>query len=307
MKISIIGAGNVGGLLAGRIIDSDLADVVLIDIKENLAKAKAADISDSLYFSKSSKKIFATSDFSQVKDSSIVVITAGFPRKPGMSREDLITKNANLLKDISSQIKPLLEDQIVIIVTNPLDLMAYYFKKLTNIDSKKLIAMGSNLDLARFANLIAEKFNVNINDIAPVVIASHGTEMLPIERLSRISKKPLTELISDEEIADLSRKTIERGAQIVSLYESGSAYFAPSAAILEIIRAIIKDEKKIIYASVYLNGEYGLKDICLGVPIKIGKSGIEQIVDIKLNNKEKLKLLASAESVKSLITKLPSD
>lgn len=305
MKISIIGAGNVGGLLAGRVIDADLADVTLIDIKENLCQAKAADISDSLYFSKSSRQIQATSDFSQVKDSSIIVITAGFPRKPGMSREDLISKNAALIKDIAGKIKPYLKNTIVITVTNPLDLMTYYFKKLTEIDSKRLIGMGSNLDSSRFANLIASKLKIGANNIEPVVIASHGAEMLPLERLSKANNKPLSGLLNEEEIKKLSNATVERGAQIVALYESGSAYFAPSAAILEIVKSIIKDEKKTICACAYLNGEYGLKDICIGVPIRIGKAGIEEIVTLPLNNKEKQALLVSAQSVKEALEGLP--
>ncbi len=306
MNVAIIGAGNVGGELACRIIDADLADVVLIDIKENIAKAKAADISDSIYFSKSSRRINATSDLTKTANCEIIIITAGFPRKPGMSREELISKNGLLIKEIATKIKSFLKKHIVIIVTNPLDLMTFYFKKLTNIDSKNLIGMGSSLDSSRFANLIASKFNRSAKEINAVVIASHGAEMLPLERLTTVKGKSLAEIISKEEVEDLKKKTIERGAEIVALYESGSAYFAPSSAIFEIIKAIILDEKRIIYASSYLEGQYGLKDICLGLPLKIGKSGIEEIIDLSLNKQEKKALLNCAESIRSLINKLPS-
>ncbi len=305
MLISIIGAGNVGGLLASRIIDEDIADVALIDIKETIAQAKAADISDSLYFSKSSRSINAASDFNQVKGSSIIVITAGFPRKPAMTREDLISKNAALVKDIAEKIKPFLKDAIVITVTNPLDLMTYYFKKLPHLDSSRLIGMGSKLDSGRFANLLASKLKTGIKNIEPVVIASHGIDMLPLDRLTKSGNKPLTELLDDEELKSLSKATVERGAQIVALYESGSAYFAPSAAILEIIKSIVKDEKKTICACAYLNGEYGLKDICIGVPLKIGKSGIEEIVALPLDDKEKQAFLLSAQSIKEALERLP--
>ncbi|MBU2541856.1 MAG: malate dehydrogenase [Candidatus Omnitrophica bacterium] len=305
MKVSIIGAGNVGGLLASRIIDSHLADVTLIDIKEDIAKAKAADISDSLYFSKSPQKIIATSDINQVEKSEIIVITAGFPRRAGMSREDLIAKNANLIKEIATKIKSKLKDAIVIIVTNPLDLMVYYFKKLTQIDSKRLIGMGNSLDSARFANLIASKFDKNINDINAQVIASHGRGMLPLDRLTYVKDVSLAESATKEEIKTISDLTVERGAEIVSLYGSGSAYFAPSAAIFEIVKAIAKDEKKIICAAAYLKGEYGISDICLGVPAKIGKSGIEEIITLALNKEEEETLRLTAQTIKELTKKLP--
>lgn len=304
MNIAIIGAGNVGGLLAGRIIDADLADVTLVDIKETLARAKAADISDSLYLSKSSRHIEASSNFAQLQNSSPLVITAGFPRKPGMTREDLISKNAQLIKDIASQIKPFLKDKIVIIVTNPLDLMTYYFKKLTNIDSKRLIGMGSSLDAARFAHLIASKLGVTTKDIESYVIASHGQEMLPLARLTSVKGKSLEQVISSQELKSLKEKTLERGAEIVALYESGSAYFAPSAAAFQLTQAIVKDEKKIICACAYLNGEYGLNDICLGVPLKVGKAGIEEIIDLKLNPQEKTEFHKAAESFRQSIKQL---
>lgn len=305
MNVAIIGAGNVGGELACRIIDADLADVTLIDIKENIAKAKAADISDSIYFSKSSRRINATSDLTKTANCEIIIITAGFPRKPGMSREELISKNGLLIKEIALKIKPFLKEKIVIIVTNPLDLMTYYFKKITGIDSKSLIGMGSSLDSSRFANLIATKLKIAVKDIDATVIAAHGIEMLPLERLTKVKEKSITELASKEEIEDLKKKTIERGAEIVALYESGSAYFAPSAAIFEIIKAIILDEKRIICACAYLEGQYGLTDICIGVPIKIGKNGIKEILDLPLNKGEKQALENSAKSLKQALDKLP--
>ncbi|MEW6008897.1 MAG: malate dehydrogenase [Candidatus Omnitrophota bacterium] len=306
MNVAIIGAGNVGGELACRIIDANLADVTLIDVKENIAKAKAADISDSIYFSKSSRQISATSDLTNASNSNIIVITAGFPRKSGMTREDLIAKNSQLIKEIAAKIKPFLKEKIAITVTNPLDLMTFYFKRITNIDSKRLIGMGSGLDSSRFANLIAEKFKRGIREISAVVIGSHGDQMLPLERLTTVRGKSLEEIIPKEEVQALKKRTLERGAEIVALYESGSAYFAPSLAIFEIIKAIILDEKRIIYASSYLNGQYGLKDICLGLPLKIGKAGIEEVINLSLNKQEKKALLESAQSLKALIDKLPS-
>jgi malate dehydrogenase len=306
MNVGIIGAGNVGGLLAARIIDASLADVTLVDIKENIAQAKAQDISDSLALSQSSCHIQASSDFNLLKNSQIVVITAGFPRKPGMTREELISKNANLIKEISGQVSSFIKNKIVIIVTNPLDLMTYYFKKLTGINPKQLIGMGSSLDSSRFANIIASKLGKAIKDIKPCVIGSHGTDMLPLERLTSIKDKPLAEVAPKEEIENLKKLTVERGAEIVSLYENGSAYFAPSLATFQIVRAIIKDEKKTLYACAYLEGAYGLSGLCLGVPLKIGKNGIEEIIILSLSTSERAILQQAADALKVLMTKLPA-
>jgi len=301
MKISIIGAGNVGGLTAMRILEQGIADVVLVDIAKNLAKAKAFDLDDARSIARHTSTIEGTEDFSKIKDSDIVVVTAGLARKPGMTREDLLKKNYDIVKTISRHIKKLASDSIVIAVCNPVDVMTYVLLKETGFNKKKVFGMGSGLDASRFNNLISKKLNVPSNEVKALVIGSHGETMLPLSRFSTINKKSLDSILKKEEAEELVNSTKKRGAEIVSLYDSGSAYFAPSAAILEICLAIKNNSKETIPVSAYLEGEYGVDKVCIGVPAIIGKAGIKEIVELDLNLHEKELLTQSASSIKKSI------
>lgn len=298
MKVSIIGAGNVGSLTAYAIAQEGLAEVTLIDAVKGLAQGKAFDLEDARPILKYNYQIEGSDDISKIKDSNIIVITAGLARKPGMAREELLQKNSQILKGICGNIKKLSPGAILIVVTNPLDLMTNLALKITGFKPQKVFGMGVSLDASRFANLIAKELNIPATDVEAAVIGSHGEAMLPLARFSKIRGISLDEFLDDKKLEFLVSKTIGRGADIVSLLGSASAYFAPSAAIAEIVKAIIKDEKRVIGVCAYLNGEYGIKDICVGVPCRLGKEGIEKIVELDLNKKEMGLLKDSAESIR---------
>lgn len=300
MKISIIGAGNVGSLTALRIAQEELGEIILVDVVKGLAEGKAFDLQDCRYLVRSNYEIQGTDDIANIKGSDIVVITAGLPRKPGMTREDLLNKNAEILKSVCVKITALSADAIVIVVTNPLDVMAYFVLKTTGFKPHKVFGMGVTLDGARFANIISKSLKVKNTDVKPTVIGSHGETMLPLARFTYVKAQRLTEAVEDKKVNELIERTKKRGQEIISLLGSGSAYFAPSAAIAELVRAIVKDEKSVLGVSAYLNGEYGVKDICIGVPCVLGKNGIEQIVELELNNEEKEAFLKSADSIRIL-------
>jgi malate dehydrogenase len=300
-KITIIGAGNVGGLAAMRIAGENLGEVCLIDVVPGMAKGKSFDLDDCRNILNVPYQIEGTEDISQVKGSQVVVITAGLARKPGMTREDLLNKNSQILKEICEKVKVLAADAIVIIVTNPLDAMTYYASKILGFDSRKVFGMGVTLDASRFANLISRELKLPVNKIQPVVIGSHGEAMLPLPRFTMVGSFPLTEFAKDPAKIDiLVKKTVERGKEIVTLLGSGSAYFAPSAAIAQLVSAIIRDKRIPLGVSAMLNGEYGLKDICCGVPCVIGEQGIVKVVELDLNPQEKENFLESVEAIRNL-------
>jgi malate dehydrogenase len=305
MKISIIGAGNVGSFTAMRIAQEGLGSIVLVDVVKGLAQGKAFDLEDVRPIIKYDYQIEGTDDINKIKDSDIIIITAGLGRKPGMRREELLNKNAQILKDISLNIKRLTSEAIIIVVTNPLDLMTYLALKVTGFKPHKVFGMGISLDSARFANLLSKKLNIPSSDIDTCVIGSHGEAMLPLPRFTKIKGITLDEFLNDKEIENLANKTVNRGAEIVSLLGSGNAFFAPSIAIAEITRTIVKDQKKTIGVCAYLDGEYDLKDICIGVPCRIGKNGIEKIIELDLDREEKKKLINSAKILRQLIKQLP--
>jgi malate dehydrogenase len=298
MKISIIGAGNVGGLTVMRLAEIWSGDIVLFDIVKGLACGKVYDLEDSLAIARSQAKVVGSDDINAIRESDIVVVTAGLARKPGMTREDLLNKNAEILDGLCSRIKELCANSIVIIVTNPLDLMTYHALKSTGFSPKKVFGMGVSLDAGRFANIISKELQIPSCDIEACVIGTHGEGMLPIPRLSKIKDICLDEFADAEVLKKLVAKTIGRGAQIVSLLGSGSAYFAPSLAIANIVRIIAKDEKRVVGICAYLNGEYGIKDICMGVPCRLGKDGIERIIELDLSLDESRALALSAGRLK---------
>jgi malate dehydrogenase len=297
VKISIIGAGNVGSLAAMRIAADGLGDVLLIDVVRGLALGKALDLEDARPLLKSNYSIQGSDDITQVKGSGIVVVTAGLARKPGMTREELLVKNAQILKDVCLKIKELAPDAVVIIVTNPLDIMTLYALKITNFKPGKLFGMGISLDTARFINLISQELHLPATDIEALVVGAHGEGMLPLPGFAKVKGVSLDEFISDDKIQELISRTINRGAQIVANLGTGSAFFAPSAAIAAIVKTIVKDEKRTIGLCSYLNGQYGIKDSCLGVPCRLGKQGIEQIMELDLSKEELAQLSKSALAV----------
>ena len=305
MKISVIGAGNVGSLAAMRLAQEGVGDIVLVDIVKGLAHGKALDLEDARPILKHNYYIEGTEDIAGIKDSDIVIITAGLARKPGMSREELLSKNAQVLKDICQNIKKLAANSVVMVVTNPLDLMTYFVLKTTGFKPDKVFGMGISLDAARFANLIAKELGIPIADVEACVIGSHGEGMLPLSKFTNIRGVCLDEFLDDKKIANLTNETLQRGAEIVSFLGSGSAYFAPSAAITAIVRAIVKDEKRTVGVSAYLSGEYGIKDICIGVPVLLGRNGIEKIIELDLDKEEADALKKSAESMRQLTKQLP--
>lgn len=305
MKISIIGAGNVGSQAAMRLAQENLGQITLIDIVKGLAQGKVFDLEDTQAILKYNYNIEGSDDIKQIKGSDVIVITAGLARKPGMTREDLLNKNASILKSICLEIKTLAPDSIVIVVTNPLDLMTYFVLKNTGFKKSRVLGMGSNLDAARFANLISKELNVPAADIDACVIGTHGETMLPMPRFTKIRGASLDKFLDAQKMEALVNKTKGRGAEIVALLGSGSAYFAPSAAITALVKAILKDQKKTIGVCAYLNGEYGLKDITIGVPCCIGKEGIEKIIELDLNIEELKALTASAETIRQLTKQLP--
>jgi malate dehydrogenase len=293
MKISIIGAGNVGAMTASRIIDAGLADTVLIDIVPGLAKGKALDISDARPIMGSKVSIEGSEDFSDLKDSNIVIITAGLSRKPGMSRDDLLQKNAEIIKDISLKIKKICPLSIVIVVTNPLDVMSYLVMKTGGFNPKKVIGMAGVLDSARFLNAASLKAK-GIKESDIFMMGSHGDTMVPLNRSSKLSDDIFKESL------ELARN---RGAEIIGYLKTGSAYFAPSAAVFYMLKSIIKNENKIVCVSAYLTGQYGEKDIYIGVPVVLNNSGIKEIIEIELTEKEKQAFKESACQIREGIAK----
>ena len=306
MKVSIIGTGNVGGLTAVQLCSTGISEIVLIDALTNLACAKALDLSDSRFLFKQNYRIRGTDDINQIAGSEILVITAGMPRKPGMKREELALKNSQIIKDICRKIKSLCPEPVIIVVTNPLDVMTYQVIKETGLPAHRVLGMGLTLDRSRLANLIAEALDIAVTEIEPCVIGVHGEGMLPLSRFTKVKGAALDKYLKPEQINELFQRTIKRGAEIVSYLGSGSAYFAPSAAIAELVRTIAQDKKAFLPVSVYLQGEYGLKDICIGLPCCLGRNGIEQVTELELNEQEKTSFLKSAESIKKQISALSS-
>ena len=287
MKISVIGAGNVGSLTAMRLAEEGLGEILLVDIVKGLAQGKTFDMEDARVILKNNYSVKGSNYIEDISGSDIVILTAGLPRKPGMTREDLLNKNALIVRNISLDIKRLADKAIFIVVTNPVDLMSRLALETTAFERRRVFGMGLNLDAARFANVISKALNIATSDIEPCVIGSHGEGMLPLARFTKVRGVPLDEVAGDKILAEMVNKTTERGHEIVTLLASGSAYFAPSAAITEIVKTIAKDEKCIIGVSAYLDGEYGVKDTYVGVPCRLGKNGIEDIVELALEPQEK--------------------
>lgn len=303
-KVTVIGAGFVGATCARRIVERDLADVVLMDIVEGLPQGKALDLMESSPVEGFKAKIIGTNDYSDTKDSDIVVITAGMARKPGMSRDDLQKINAGIISDVVKNVSSLSPDSIIIVVTNPLDVMSYLALKVSGFVSNKVIGMAGILDSSRYRYFVSEKLGVGADQVQTMVLGGHGDTMVPLTRYSTVEGKPITDFLKKEEIDSINERTRKGGSEIVKLLKTGSAYYAPSAAVVEMIKNIFSDINDILPCCVYLNGEYGIKDIYFGVPVRLGSGGVKEIVDLELEPEEEVELLKSAEAVKQGIKKL---
>ncbi|MFC1522474.1 malate dehydrogenase [Elusimicrobiota bacterium] len=301
-KVTVVGAGNVGASLAERLHTSGLVDVALIDIPqtEGMPKGKALDIEQAGHTLRSDSKSTGGTDYEITKNSDIVVITAGLPRKPGMTREQLLDTNANIVKSVVKAVLPGSPNAILIIVTNPLDAMCYAALKESKLPRERVIGMAGILDQSRMEHLMAKKFGVSVENVHACVLGTHGETMVPVPSYSTVFGAPITKFLKEDEIKEIVTKTVKGGAEIVGLLKFGSAYYAPSASIMEMVLAIVLDKKKIVPCSVYLNGEFGLKDVYLGVPGILGEKGLEKVFEIPLSTDEKAALNKAADAVKEM-------
>ena len=302
MKVTVVGAGNVGATCADVLAQREIAnEIVLLDIKEGFAEGKALDIWQTspinLY---DSRTVGSTNDYERTKDSDVVVITSGLPRKPGMSRDDLIATNAGIVKTVTENIVKYSPDAIIIVVSNPLDVMTYCAFLTAKTDPKKVFGMAGVLDTARYRAFLATELNVSPKDIQAVLMGGHGDTMVPLPRYTTVGGIPVTELIEESKLNEIIERTKFGGGEIVKLLGT-SAWYAPGAAAAQMVEAVVRDQKRIFPVCAWLQGEYGIKDIYLGVPVILGKKGIEKIIELKLNDAEKALLAESAESVKSVM------
>ncbi|MBI1820842.1 MAG: malate dehydrogenase [Nitrospirae bacterium] len=299
-KISIIGAGNVGSTTAQRLAEKEIADVVLLDIVPDLPQGKVLDILESGPIYRFNTRVVGTNNYTETADSDIVIITSGIPRKPGMSREDLLKTNANIVSQVTRQTVQFSPNAILIVVSNPLDAMTYVASKISQFPKNRIIGMAGVLDTARFRTFIAMELGVSVENVNAFVLGGHGDTMVPSIRYTTVVGIPVTELIAKDRLDQIIKRTKEGGAEIVSLLKTGSAYYAPSAAIVEMVEAILKNKNKILPCAAYCQGEYGIKNLFVGVPVKLGINGVEKIIEITLTHEEKAGILKSAEAVSEL-------
>jgi malate dehydrogenase len=300
-KVTVVGSGNVGATAARSIADKELADVVLVDILEGVPQGKGLDILEACPVEGSDSRVLGTNDYAETANSDIVVITAGLARKPGMSRDDLLMKNYEIIKGVTEQVVRHSPQCIIIPVTNPLDAMSQVVYRVSKFPRERVIGMAGVLDSARMRTFIAMELNVSVENVHAFVLGGHGDTMVPLPRLSTVAGVPITELLSKDAIDRISSRTANGGAEIVKLLGTGSAYYAPASSVVEMVEAILKDKKKILPCAVYLQGEYGITGLFVGVPVKLGAGGVEQIFEIKLSAEEQTALNKSAAAVKELV------
>jgi len=300
-KITVVGAGNVGANCAVRIADKELADVVLVDVVEGVPQGKSLDLLQSGPVQGYDVNLVGANDYGLTADSDIAIITAGFPRKPGMSRDDLLLANYDVVKTATEGIAKFSPNCIIIVVTNPLDAMTQAAFWVSKFPKSRVVGMAGVLDSARFRTFIAQELNVSVENVTGVVMGGHGDTMVPLVRLCNVSGIPLTELMDQATIDRIVDRTANGGAEIVKYLKTGSAYYAPSAAAVEMAESILKDKKKVLPCAAYLEGEYGINGLFVGVPVKLGAGGIEKIYEVKLTAEEQAKLNKSAASVQELV------
>jgi malate dehydrogenase len=299
-KVTVVGAGNVGATAAQRLAEKGLCDVVLVDIVEGVPQGKALDLMEAAPVEKHDGQVTGTNSYEATEGSDIVIITAGIPRKPGMSRDDLISTNAGIVKAVTEQVAKYSPDAVLIIVSNPLDAMCHVAYEASGFPKNRVIGMAGVLDSARFRTFIAMELKVSVENIHAFVLGGHGDTMVPLPRYSTVAGIPITELLPQERIAELVGRTANGGAEIVGLLKTGSAFYAPASSAVEMAESILKDRKKILPCAVYLDGEYGYKELFIGVPVKLGAGGVEEIIEIKLTEAEKAALDKSAAAVEEL-------
>ena len=303
-KVTVIGAGNVGATAAQRLAEKELCDVVLVDIVEGVPQGKSLDLTEAAPIEKHDSHLTGANAYDDTANSNIVIITAGIPRKPGMSRDDLLSTNAGIMKSVTEQVAKRSPEAVIIVVSNPLDAMCHVAFEASGFPKQRILGMAGVLDSARFRAFIAMELNVSVENTHAFVLGGHGDTMVPLPRYSTVAGIPITELMASDRIEAIVDRTRNGGAEIVSLLKTGSAYYAPASAAVEMAESILKDKKKILPCAVYLEGEYGLKDLFIGVPVKLGASGIEDIIEINLTEDEKAALNRSAEAVEELKTAL---
>lgn len=300
-KVSIVGAGNVGATAAHWIASKELADVVLIDIVEGIPQGKGLDLLEAMPIEKRDSHVLGTNDYADTANSDIVVITAGIPRKPGMSRDDLLNTNYKIMQDVVGKVVANSPNCILVVVSNPLDAMAQAAFRISKFNRERVIGMAGVLDSARFRTFIAEELKVSVENVTAFVLGGHGDTMVPLARYSTVAGIPITELMDKATLDRLIQRTRDGGAEIVKYLKTGSAYYAPSSAATEMVEAILKDKKKILPCAAYLQGEYGINGLFVGVPCKLGARGLEQIIQIKLTDDEQAALKKSADAVQELV------
>ncbi len=300
-KITVVGAGFVGSTLVQRLAERDYADVVMFDIIPNMPQGKALDLLQAGPVLGYDSLVVGTNEYADTANSDIVVITSGFPRKPGMTRDDLVKKNQEIVSQVTREVVKHSPDCIIIMVTNPLDAMAQLAYQTSGFPRERVIGMAGVLDTSRFRTFIAQELNVSVRDVQAYVLGGHGDTMIPLSRMCTVAGVPISELISAERIEQIVQRTRDGGAEIVKLLGTGSAYFAPSASVLQMVDSILLDKKMIMPCAVYLQGEYGIDGLFVGVPVKLGAQGLEQIVEIELTQDEQSLLQKSAHAVKELV------
>jgi malate dehydrogenase len=305
-KVTVVGSGNVGATAAQRLVDMELADVVVVDIVEGVPQGKGLDIAQAAPIVGSDARSIGANDYAATAGSDLVIITAGFPRKPGMSRDDLLLKNAEIVRDVTRKIMAHSKNPILIVVTNPLDAMCHVALQESGLPPARVIGMAGILDSARFRTFIAMELGVSVENTHAFVLGGHGDTMVPLPRYSTVAGIPITELMDKATIDRIVDRTRNGGAEIVSYLKTGSAYYAPSAAAVEMAEAILKDKKKIVPCAAFLRGEYGIRELYVGVPVKLGANGVEQVIEVRLNDEEKAALGRSAQAVRELVDVLES-
>ena len=300
-KIAVIGAGNIGGVLAQLAVQKNLGDVVLFDVVEGMPQGKALDMAEGLPVANLDWAVKATNSYSDIRGADVVIVTAGLARKPGMSRDDLLKVNTDIQKQVAQGIREFAPEAFVIVISNPLDAMVYINKKVTGFPKERVMGMAGVLDSARFRAFVAWELGVSVQDVQAVVLGGHGDTMVPVPRLSSVGGVPLTDLLSEEKINAIVKRTQDAGGEVVALLKTGSAFVSPAMAAIEMAEAILHDRKRILPVAAYCEGEYGVSGYFMGVPAVIGGKGVEKILEIKLNDKEKALMKQSFEHVKSLV------
>ncbi|MEN8262968.1 MAG: malate dehydrogenase [Nitrospirota bacterium] len=303
-KVTVIGAGNVGATTAQRLAEKELSDVVLVDIIEGVPQGKALDLAEAAPIEKHDARLSGANVYEATEGSEIVIITAGIARKPGMSRDDLLKTNMGIMKSVTEQVAKYSPDATLIIVSNPLDAMCHVAYDASGFPKNRVIGMAGVLDSARFRAFISMELDVSVENTHAFVLGGHGDTMVPLPRYSTVAGIPITELLSKERIDALVKRTAQGGAEIVSLLKTGSAYYAPASAAVEMAESILKDKKKILPCAAMLQGEYGISDLFIGVPVKLGKNGIEEVIQITLSDDEQAALNKSADAVRDLVEAL---